>query len=116
MFNIRLACELIKVEKPVKFKIRKRYNKKGTVADHVAFMVNGNVVEHVITINMGNVVKDASEGERDVDTLIVHELIHAWQAEKGYKDNHGKSFQRKVKKVAGILGMPRLYLSMSDLP
>lgn len=37
---------------------------------------------------------------RDVDTLIAHELIHAWQEENNKGDIHGKPFQKMARKIA----------------
>lgn len=111
--NIELVVKLIRVERPVKFIIRKKFSNK-FVAQHQAFTLDDVVCQHIITINMGNVILGSGDGERDLETLIVHELIHAWQSERGYNDKHGKTFQRKVKQVAGKLGMPRLYIKTVD--
>lgn len=51
---------------------------------------HGKLVKHLITIYVGNILK--TPGERNVETLLAHEFVHAWQEEFGKEDIHGDSF------------------------
>ena len=52
---------------------------------------------------------------RDLNTVIVHELIHAWQEENGIIETHGIEFQQMAVKLGGILNMPNIYLKDYDV-
>lgn len=69
------------------------------VADHIGLW-KGKKLEH--HINFYN--RNARIDSRSVDTLLAHELIHAWQAEnnKGIV-SHGADFQLKAHFLTGFL-------------
>jgi SprT-like family len=70
---------------------------------------NGKLVYHLIHISL--------EGDtiRDTETLIVHELIHAWQAENGYTDTHGQSFKSMARRLESQFGIKNLYIPGTDI-
>ncbi len=63
----------------------------------------GNLKSHQIKIYRN------PDRTRDVNTLIAHELIHAWQEENNKGDIHGKPFQRMARKLA------RRYPHLTDI-
>lgn len=65
--------------------------------------VNG----HIIKINM-------KDSDRDIDTLVAHEMIHAWQEENKYKDTHGKSFRKMAAKVSKAFDIKDIYIKDVD--
>ena len=78
---------------------------------------SGRLRKHCIVIATKGIEDDA----RNLETLIAHEFIHAWQAE--YKPNsavHGKVFQRKAEYLydalmgAGIENISPLYIKSVD--
>jgi hypothetical protein len=93
------------------YKIILRENKyKGGMAWHTALVRKGKLIGHKIEVTL-----DTTKDLRDTDTLIIHEFIHAWQAENGYTDIHGKSFRRMARKVEKVFEIPNIYLKKYDL-
>lgn len=70
------------------------------------------LLRHIIKINMSNIPDDV----RNLECLVVHELIHAWQEEKGHTDIHGKSFQKMAILLEEYTGIQKLYLPDTDSP
>lgn len=66
---------------------------------------NGKLKSHLIHVYLGN------DSVRSLETLIVHEMCHAKQEERGNKDTHGKSFRRYA---ARFPEYPELYLPDVD--
>lgn len=90
MEDIIHNLELIK---PVKIRFSKKSHKAWDAEYSPKFDKWGELVCHHIKIyNNG-------DRARDVDTLIAHELIHAWQAENDKEDIHGKAFQKMARKI-----------------
>lgn len=67
----------------------------------------GKLSGHIIKIN-------TIDTGRDLDTVLAHELIHAWQEENSKKDIHGKSFIRMAEKVSKTFNLPEIYLKGVD--
>lgn len=68
----------------------------------------GNINGHIIKINLIN-------NDRDIDTLLAHEMVHAWQEENGKTDTHGKSFIKMARKVEKTFSLKRVYDSEIDV-
>lgn len=68
----------------------------------------GKLISHRIDILFG------PETSRDTDTLILHELIHAWQEENGFKDIHGASFRSMAWTLVKLTGKAEIYLPDTD--
>lgn len=77
---------LRKFEIILKDKVKKTY----TAKYEALYNDRGELVKHLITVYVGNLFKNP--GERNIETLIAHELVHAWQEETGAEDTHGDSF------------------------
>lgn len=65
--------------------------------------------KHCIKIFIGG------ELERDIDSLIAHELIHAWQEENGIAEIHGPQFIKKARRMEKIFNLDRVYIPDVDI-
>lgn len=85
--DILAKCEdILRIKKPVNILFKpKMRNASGKYWSLVN--AKGKLVKHLIHISRetGDI--------RSLEELIIHEYIHAWQAENGFTDNHGSSFQ-----------------------
>lgn len=68
---------------------------------------SGKLLEHRITIYLTN-------ASRDINTLIAHELIHAWQEENKKNEVHGKHFKRIAKMMAQEFNLENIYMKEVD--
>ena len=94
---IDLTVEYLGLEKPYTIKLNSK-GKRSASAEYRASYNRGDIlISHQITIYLGNQDTDS----RDIETLIAHELIHAFQEEKGIIEIHGQDFID----VAGLLSM-----------
>jgi len=85
---IDLTVEYLGLEKPYTIKLNSK-SKKSASAEYIAkYNRGGELVSHQITIYLGNQHTDT----RDIETLIAHELIHAYQEEAGIEEIHGDDF------------------------
>ena len=66
---------------------------------------HGELKRHIIKLFVGN-------NHRDTETLIIHELIHAYQEENKITEIHGKSF---AKMAARFAEYPDVYIPEIDL-
>jgi hypothetical protein len=53
--------------------------------------VRGVVTKLTIAVSQYNGLRT----QQDIDTTLIHEMIHLWQHIKGYTDSHGQSFKNK---------------------
>lgn len=96
------------LKKPVNLRIVTRKNRwadaeyEGEYSDKT-----GKLIGHNITIYF----KDNS---RDFETLIAHELIHAWQEEHKKTETHGKFFVKYAKKMEKAFNLTEIYLPDVD--
>jgi predicted SprT family Zn-dependent metalloprotease len=95
------------VKKPVELRIKfKDYCNDAEYSPR--YDSNGNLKKHIITLYRWN------NNSRDRKTLIVHELIHAYQEEKNLADKfHGKDFRRMAKRYSKKF--PMLYIKGTDV-
>ena len=85
---IDLTVEYLGLEKPYTIKLNSK-GKKSASAEYIAkYNRGGELVSHQITIYLGNQPHDS----RDIETLIAHELIHAYQEEHNITEIHGDDF------------------------
>jgi hypothetical protein len=108
MQNLYKYIEFLRLKKPVNLRIVTRKNRfadaeyEGIYSDK-----NGKLVEHQITIYFkGNV--------RDFETLVAHELIHAWQEENKKSETHGKFFVKYAKKMEKEFNLKEIYIEGVD--
>lgn len=70
--------------------LKDKTKKTHTAKYEALYNDHGKLVKHLITIYVGNIFK--TPGERNIETLLAHEFVHAWQEEFGKEDIHGDSF------------------------
>ena len=89
MFELIDYCvEWLGLEKPYTIKLNSK-GKKSASAEYRASYNRGDIlVSHQINIYLGNQDTDS----RDIETLIAHELIHAYQEEHNIIEIHGDDF------------------------
>jgi len=78
------------------------------------FKDSGKIKRHIIRVY----ITDDLNFNRNFQTLIAHELIHAWQAENDISDIHGQLFQEwadKLEKDFGPIMIQRIYDSELDI-
>ena len=98
------------LKKPYKVIISSR-RKKTADADYLALYTNGGEGElhsHQIRVFMGN------NSQRSLETLIAHELLHAWQEENNLDDIHGKPFQAMADLITLHFGIENIYIPGTD--
>jgi hypothetical protein len=71
---------------------------------------NGKIKRHIIRFY----VCSDLDFERDFNTLLAHELIHAYQAERGLTEIHGKHFKRLAEKMSKRFALNNIYNSELD--
>lgn len=71
---------------------------------------NGRLVGHNIKVYLGN------PRQRPIESIVAHELIHAWQEENKVTDIHGKRFAMVAKRVAKKFALRKVYMPRIDTP
>lgn len=89
MKNLKTYCEFLGLEKPVDLTLTTRNPKKWDAFYLPQYRKNGKLKKHTVTIS--------AHANRNQDTLLMHELIHALQEEKGKTEIHGKFFRKWAK-------------------
>lgn len=100
------------LESPFRIELRSK-QKKSMTAVYWAIYTDGGkgkLHSHLIRVYLGN------QDSRDLDTLIAHELIHAWQEENKHTDIHGKSFRKMARRMSKQFDLPNIYLKKVDTP
>jgi hypothetical protein len=93
---IDFTVEYLGLEKPYTIKLNSKGKKSASAEYRASYNRGGELVSHQITIYLGNQDTDT----RDIETLIAHELIHAYQEEHNIDEIHGDDFAS----IAGLLG------------
>lgn len=85
--------KILDLKLPIKIKMSRRSDRWCDAEYEPKFTGRGKLKSHKITIyaNLDRV--------RSVETLIAHELIHAWQEEQGLTEIHGKHFKKWAKRI-----------------
>ena len=96
------------LKKPVNLRIITKKNRwadaeyEGDYSDKT-----GKLIGHNITVYF----KDNS---RDFETLVAHELIHAWQEENKKSETHGPAFIKYARKMEKHFNLREIYLPDVD--
>lgn len=101
---IKAAIKTLKIKRPVQVIFQFGKPGENDAEYQPRYKDSGKIKYHKITI--------FEDTERDVKTLIAHELIHAKQEENNVADIHGKYFQRKAKLFPDL---PYIYMSDRDI-
>ena len=109
MQNLKSYTTFLRLTKPVTITVKTRTHK-----EHDAYYMpkysdrTAKLLEHKIVIYVENM-------SRSFDTLLAHELIHAWQEEKGLSEFHGKHFKSMAKKMGEYFGLQNIYIEGTDI-
>lgn len=95
---INEAYRFIGLRKPFTVEMVWRKNKSATAKYWGLYNEKGVLKSHRIKVYIKNL---DNPNERDIDILIIHELVHAWQEENGFSDIHGKSFKEMAARLCG---------------
>ena len=96
------------LKKPVNLRIITRKNRWADAEYEPEYSdKTGKLKEHKITVYF----KDNS---RDLDTLIAHELIHAWQEEHKKQETHGEYFIKYARKMENDFNLKEIYIEGVD--
>jgi hypothetical protein len=108
MQNLHEYIKFLGLTKPVVVRVKTRANKHydglyvGRYSDRT-----GKLLEHKITIHV-------TENSRPFDTLLAHELIHAWREENKKTEFHGKHFRRLAKAMGEHFSLDEIYIKGVD--
>lgn len=94
---------------PVALHIKTRTGKDCDAYYMPRYNSKGKLKQHDITIYTENC-------EREFNTLLAHELIHAKQEELEYADTHGPSFRKYARKLAKEFNLKKIYRKTVDKP
>lgn len=109
MNNLYDYIKFLGLKKPVNLRIITRKNKWADAEYEPEYSdKTGKLKEHLITVFYKN-------NTRDLDVLIAHELIHAWQEENKYTETHGPAFIKYARKMEKQFGLCEIYIAGTDL-
>lgn len=105
---IAKCVRILGLERPFDIQIKSRRHKSMDAAYWGLRTESGKLQSHLIRVYLGN------EESRSLDTLIAHELIHAWQEENKLKEIHGVTFRYWAEKLEYIFGLEGIYIPGTD--
>jgi hypothetical protein len=107
LFELIDCCvEYLGLEKPYTIKLNSKGKKSASAEYRASYNRGGELVSHQITIYLGNQDTDT----RDIETLIAHELIHAYQEENNIEEIHGDDFQSIAEMLTMYLQTAGIYV------
>jgi SprT-like family len=104
-------CQYLKLKKPVDIQFRFCKTSEYDAEYWPKMRDNGKVKRHIIRFY----VCSDLDFDREFNTLLAHELIHAYQAERGLTEIHGKHFKRLAKKLEKRFALTNIYNSELDI-
>lgn len=107
--DLKPIKQFLRLKRPIKIILKDRANKKMR-AGYWGLYAKGKLDSHLIHIYLGK----WGNGERSLQSLIAHELIHAWQEECGLTEIHGPQFARMAKEIEDLTGIKEIYLPEYD--
>jgi hypothetical protein len=118
MLGIIDACKsYLKIKHPVTIIFKDRIW-KNSLGVHWAEVKDNAIKCHIIKLSL----KQLPDDTRNINTVLAHEFVHAWQAEYRpiRKKVHNPSFIKKAKDLQGFLGymgypVTDLYLPDTDI-
>lgn len=107
MQNIKDYIKFLGLKKPVVIRLNTRTHKRwdGYYSPH--YNDKGKLAEHRIMIYL-------EDTRRSFDTLLAHELIHAWQEENKVEEFHGEQFIRIARSMECQFGLCDVYVESAD--
>jgi hypothetical protein len=111
MENLAYYIEFLGLKSPVELTLKTKSNKSMDAVYYPKFSNKGNLKAHKITVFLGNLDVNA---KRNLDELIAHELIHAWQQENNLVEFHGVNFVVQAIAMDEKFDLPNIYLAELD--
>jgi hypothetical protein len=109
MKTLQQFIEYLDLKKPVVLRVNTRSNKTMDACYSPSYSDRtAKLIEHRITVYTKNTT-------RDFDTLVAHELIHAWQEENSKAEIHGKYFKALAKDMGEYFGLQEIYIKGIDV-
>lgn len=116
LFDISLITQVVHylgIKKPFDIKIKSKAHKwaAGFCEQHTR---KGKIIKHVITIYLPVIV----ECNYSLESVILHELIHAYQAEFDILEPgkyHNSTFQRTARELEKLFKITGIYCEKSDV-
>ena len=105
---IKEIVEYLELDTPVEIQIRSKTKKKVDAYYWGLYAETGELKSHLIRVYGLNPA-------RGLQTLIAHELIHAWQEENGYTEVHGFEFAHMADELLLRFNISNIYLPDVDL-
>ena len=107
---IQHCVSIMNLKKPYKVSLVSKMRDKVCAFYTASYSAKGILLRHNIKVNMQTV----TEGYRTLNSLIVHEFIHAWQEEHNITEFHGKDFERMAK-ILEIFFQSNGYTDVTDV-
>ena len=107
MQNLNDYIKYLGLTKPVVVRINSRTHKAWDGYYMPRYNSKGKLSEHRITVYL-------QDYSRDFDTVLAHELIHAWQEENGKTEYHGWHFKRIARKMEKTFSLAGVYIKGTD--
>lgn len=115
---IEVCVEYLGLKKPYNIRLYSREHESGSASYTAWHNTEGRkqLLSHEIRVYLGNLKTDT----RDIETLIAHEFVHAWQAEyKPRSAAHGRVFKNKASELMlelldNNIYVPKIYLKGVD--
>ena len=96
------------LKKPINLRIITKRNRSADAEYEPEYSdITGKLICHKITIYF-------KDNCRDFETLLAHELIHAWQEEHKKTEIHGKFFRKYARKMEAAFNLREIYLPDVD--
>ena len=99
--------DYLELKKPVTLRLIPKCGRDFDAEYEPEYNERGKLCEHIITVYTKN-------SDRDFNTLIAHELIHAWQEENKKHETHGPAFIKYARKMEKDFGLREVYLPDVD--
>lgn len=96
----------LRLQKPVIFRVTDSME-SGNLGEYVALWHGDTLVGHSVYIVRRSIYRPA-------DSLIAHELIHAWQQEMELEEMHGPHFQEMAARIQHRFGIHNIYMKGTD--
>lgn len=104
---MRQYIQYLKLKRPVQLTVIDRPHNAADAEYETEYYENGKIHLHLITIWN-------NPQSRDFNTLVAHELIHAWQAENNKDEIHGKYFVKLARQMEAKFNLREVYLPGID--
>lgn len=99
--------KFLEIKKNINLKIITKKNRYAEAEYTPQYSASGRLLGHDIVVYL-------KDNTREFETLLAHELIHAWQEENKCWENHGEFFRLKAFEMEAHFGLRQIYLPDID--